>query len=517
MLRIQRVSILLFVGLLYATIVHSQGFAIRNNLLYDATLTPNFGVETRLDSVWTMGLNAGFNLWDYDKAKNKKWRHILISPNFRHYNDTLFRKSFWGLHAVYSHYNVSNVKFPFGMYKDVRDKRLQGDLVAIGGSVGYNWWLTGRMHLEAEIGLALAYTWYKEYECATCGAYLGKSNKFFLLPKLGLNLVWSIGRKPEPRIVEPLPQIAPIPVAPVKPVVHEVSVNTGRAGQLEKENPVLRHISQYRPYDRTQILRRDKAALYVHFPVSSSIIAHDFRNNAATLDRIVDITRQITADSTSQVKCIQIIGLASIEGGKDANERLSEKRANALKDYVQQHIATPDSIYEVIAGGEAWADFRDQLVEMQEAGDKQGAMSADELEQAIKIIDNEPDETRREQQLRRVNGGKTWKYLKKNILADQRNSGYIRVYYDYVPDTAAAIINEASELLQTDCGECHHKALKLLEGVRDDQRAQNALGVALYLCGNKQEALEHFRRASENGNEDAAKNLKEIERTLNRE
>jgi tetratricopeptide (TPR) repeat protein len=286
---------------------------------------------------------------------------------------------------------------------------------------------------------------------------------------------------------------------------------------LEKENPVLRHISQYRPYDRTQILRRDKAALYVHFPVSSSIIAHDFRNNAATLDRIVDITRQITADSTSQVKCIQIIGLASIEGGKDANERLSKKRANALKDYVQQHIATPDSIFEVIAGGEAWADFRDQLVEVQEAGGEQGVISADELEQAIKIIDNEPDETRREQQLRRVNGGKTWKYLKKNILADQRNSGYIRVYYDYVPDTAAAIINEASELLQTDCGECHHKALKLLEGVRDDQRAQNALGVALYLCGNKQEALEHFRRAAENGNEDAAKNLKEIERTLNRE
>ena len=60
-------------GLLYATIVRSQGFAIRNNLLYDATLTPNFGVEMRLDSVWTMGMNAGFNLWDYDKAKNKKW------------------------------------------------------------------------------------------------------------------------------------------------------------------------------------------------------------------------------------------------------------------------------------------------------------------------------------------------------------------------------------------------------------------------------------------------------------
>ena len=44
-----------------------------------------------------------------------------------------------------------------------------------------------------------------------------------------------------------------------------------------------------------------------------------------------------------------------------------------------------------------------------------------------------------------------------------------------------------------------------------------AVGIAGIVGGNKQEALEHFRRAAENGNEDAAKNLKEIERTLNRE
>lgn len=126
MLRIQRVSILLFVSLFCITIVRSQRVAIRNNLMYDAALSPNFGMELRLDSTWTVGMNVGFNLWDYNKAKNQKWRHIMVSPYLRHYNKEMFRRSFWGIHAVYSHYNVGNVKFPFGLYKEVRDKRRQG-------------------------------------------------------------------------------------------------------------------------------------------------------------------------------------------------------------------------------------------------------------------------------------------------------------------------------------------------------------------------------------------------------
>ena len=53
--------------------------ALRTNLLYDATLSPNLGVEVRVDSAWTVGLLAGINAWDVDKAKNRKWRHILFS------------------------------------------------------------------------------------------------------------------------------------------------------------------------------------------------------------------------------------------------------------------------------------------------------------------------------------------------------------------------------------------------------------------------------------------------------
>ena len=63
----------------------AQSFALRTNLLYDATLSPNLGAEVRIDSVWSAGINVGFNAWDIDKQKNKKWRHVLVSPNVRRY------------------------------------------------------------------------------------------------------------------------------------------------------------------------------------------------------------------------------------------------------------------------------------------------------------------------------------------------------------------------------------------------------------------------------------------------
>ena len=60
----------------------------------------------------------------------------MLSPFVRRYNGARCshgttpprHRTFWGLHAVYSHYNVSNVSFPFGIYSGVKDRRLQGDI-----------------------------------------------------------------------------------------------------------------------------------------------------------------------------------------------------------------------------------------------------------------------------------------------------------------------------------------------------------------------------------------------------
>ena len=189
--------------LLFLTIPQTgiaQSVALRNNLLYDVTLTPNLGAEIRVDSLWTVGMNVGINAWDIDKQTNKKWRHLLISPNVRKYfnlkqdslNLNVRRANYLEINGIYSHFNVGNTRIPFGLYSAVKNHRLQGDLVALGGKYGYSWILSRDWRLEAEAGLAIGYAWFKEYECDHCGTFYGKGDRIFLLPQLGINIVYII-------------------------------------------------------------------------------------------------------------------------------------------------------------------------------------------------------------------------------------------------------------------------------------------------------------------------------------
>ena len=171
----------------------AQSFALRNNLLYDVTLTPNLGADIRIDSLWTIGAVVGINAWDVDKTKNEKWRHLLIEPNVRRWlNRAPFSKSYIEGDLIYSHFNVGNTTIPFSLYDAVKEKRLQGDLFALGGKYGYSWILARHWRIEAEAGIAIGYAWFKEYECATCGQQLGNGDRIFLLPQLGINVVYII-------------------------------------------------------------------------------------------------------------------------------------------------------------------------------------------------------------------------------------------------------------------------------------------------------------------------------------
>ena len=508
-------------SLLVAASVQAQKVTISNNLLYDATLTPNLRVGLRLAPHWSVGVAAGFRPWPTSEDVSRKWRHLLVSPSLRYWTDSVDVHHFFGVNLIYSHYNAAELHFPFGLYKEIRNERRQGDLGAIGLFYGYSWPLGRRWNLEALVGAAVGYTRYHRYECGHCGRKIGTENKLFVMPQAALNVVYNLPGRPK-QVVEPEVVAQPVAVEPqpptsvvrraFTPAVTPVPDFTGRAGQLQRDNAVLAHISQYRPYDRTRILRKEKGALYVHFPVGKSVLSHDFRDNGQTLDRIVDVTRQIMADTTSSVQKIQIVGLASIEGSVAVNERLSQSRAMALQRYVQQQLSVPDSLFDTVGGGEAWAEFRDQLQDMVSGElkytEQQSTAMLTGLKAAIEIVDHEPDLNRREQRLRRLMGGRPWQYVKQHVLSDQRNSGYVRIYYDYVPDRAAATINEASELVQRGR---YAEALTLLEGVRSDERAQNVLGVALWQTGRKEEALRCFRRAASQGNADARENLRQLQ------
>lgn len=186
--------LLLFVGVIWwggTTGVAAQQVAVKTNLLYWATSTPNVGAEFGLGDRTTLDVSFGYNPWTLNRAENRKVRHVLVMPEFRYWLCESFRGHFFGLHTGYTYYNISGVGIPF--HSGTRGSRYQGWATGLGLSYGYSWVLGRRWNLEATVGLGYVYTDYRKYDCVTCGDYLGRQSKHLFTPtKAGITLIYRI-------------------------------------------------------------------------------------------------------------------------------------------------------------------------------------------------------------------------------------------------------------------------------------------------------------------------------------
>lgn len=128
-------------------------------------------------------------------------------------------------------------------------------------------------------------------------------------------------------------------------------------------------------------------------------------------------------------------------------------------------------------------------------------------DELIRLIDEEPNADVRERKMKKMHGGRTFKHLKQTVLSNQRNSGYIRIFYDYVKDTIAPTVNRGVELIKQ---KRYADALPLLQSVAHDPRALNPLGIALYMTGDKEAGIATMQRAASLGNDDAKRNLDQL-------
>jgi len=503
--------------------------SFRTNLAYWASASPNLGFEIPLGKHLTIGANAGLKSWprwlpwDTDVENPKKWKHILIVPELRWWTDEVYDGLFLGADLIYTHYNVGSVRFPLGLYPEVRDHRLQGDFYGAGLFAGYSWYLNDWIRLETEAGLGAGYKKASIYECSHCGARIGETTGPTLIPKIGVNLAIDLDRRrtrqelidliltPFDTLIRPKPVLPPSEFRAEVPEVQD----RGVAGELAPKHPVLRHSSEYRPYTPDRILRKEEGALYVFFELDKIRLLRAFseggysHDNGPVLDEIIDITSRIMADTTSSVSRIQIIGLASVEGSIQHNVWLADARALALQRYIQERLDVPDSLFDTVGGGEAWSEFRDMVQDALLAGGGDSGLSESQLRTVLQIMDTEPDANRREARLKRLEGGKVYKALLKNVLHNLRNSGYLRIYYDYVPDKSAQEINDAIGLLES--GD-YETALRRLEAKRGDNRSDNAYAVALFYNGREEEALRILEAAAARGDDAAARNLAQLQR-----
>lgn len=172
---------------------HSQSVALKTNLVNDALLSPNIGVEFSLAPRWTMDINAEGNYWSIG---SHKWKHWFVQPEARFWLCEKFTGHFLGVHAIGGQYNFGNLdlgfKFLGSDFSQLKDKRFQGWGAGAGIAYGYAWPVAKHWNVEAELGIGWIYTRYDSFPCADCGTKLesNKSHNYFGPTKAAINLVY---------------------------------------------------------------------------------------------------------------------------------------------------------------------------------------------------------------------------------------------------------------------------------------------------------------------------------------
>ena len=184
-------AFLLGLALLFSLSMSAQHFALKNNLLYDATTTPNLGFEVGLSNKVTLDVSAGYNPFKFNDGK--KLKHWLVMPEVRYWTCEKFNGTFIGVHALGGQYNIAGIKLPFGIFPNLKDHRYDGYLYGGGLTLGHQWILNKRWSIEAAIGAGYARVHYDKYNCGECGSKIEtKNSNYWGVTKAALSIIYFI-------------------------------------------------------------------------------------------------------------------------------------------------------------------------------------------------------------------------------------------------------------------------------------------------------------------------------------
>ena len=191
MIEIRKYGLSLILTLASLLTANAQKVALKTNLLYDATTTPNLGAELAMGKKPTLQLFYGLNPWKFASDRTKQLRHWLLMPEYRYWTCQKFNGHFFGIHALGGQYNVGGIDLPNPVFKDLDEKRYEGWYAGGGLTYGYQWLLSRHWNLEASVGVGYIRFHYKEFPCTECGALIQENNKNYFGPtKLALSLMY---------------------------------------------------------------------------------------------------------------------------------------------------------------------------------------------------------------------------------------------------------------------------------------------------------------------------------------
>lgn len=179
------------------------------------------------------------------------------------------------------------------------------------------------------------------------------------------------------------------------------------------------HLAYIQPEAEAVKSRAEQGESFLDFAVGKTNINPEFGRNATELEKIRRMIDLVQGDKDVTINRISITGYASPEGSLAMNERLSEGRAKALRDYLQsRYPSIPGSLYSVYFGGENWDDLVKAL-RTSDMPDRQAVLD---------IIDRYSITQGREAKLMALKGGTPWRYMLREMFPALRK---VTVMVDY--------------------------------------------------------------------------------------
>lgn len=150
----------------------AQSVALRTNLLYWGTTTPNAGLDLRLADRWSVTLQGGHNPFRFPQWKdaeenvyNPKLLHWGVMPEVKYWPCRTYERSYIGLHGLYGQFNIGGLR----MIDRLSRVRYEGYAYGAGLSYGYHFALGKRWGLELSLGAGYARLFYRRCDAYVCG------------------------------------------------------------------------------------------------------------------------------------------------------------------------------------------------------------------------------------------------------------------------------------------------------------------------------------------------------------
>lgn len=150
-------------------------------------------------------------------------------------------------------------------------------------------------------------------------------------------------------------------------------------------------------YKRTKLYRDayNRLTTYVKFQPGQSAFGINYKDNKAQINNVLNTYRAFTEDGKFVVDSIVLRVTTALDGSYDKNYKLTEKRADAIKEYFVKSLSgevnDANTVIKVEFGGEDWNTLANQIQQRNDIMNKtqilallEGAIDPDDTEAKIK-------------------------------------------------------------------------------------------------------------------------------------